>query len=113
MLPSFCNQEIKRIRPGTKEVRGSIIFDWSAEAVTELTIKGCSIQPASTSLSQDGRVLAISEQMTAYLPEGSDVRAGDRIVFEGNTFEINGDPKAWAAPFSRSNIQLNLTRWEG
>lgn len=113
MLPSFCTQEVTRIRPGTKESRGSTIPDWSEDKVTTLTIKGCSVQPASTSLSQDGRVLGISEGWTAYLPEGSDVQAGDRILFDGDTYEINGEPKKWTGAYTRSNIQLNLIRWEG
>jgi heterodisulfide reductase subunit A len=29
MLPSFCTEDVIRIRPGTKEERGSIIPDWS------------------------------------------------------------------------------------
>lgn len=113
MLPSFCTQEVTRIRPGTKESRGSTIPDWSEDKVTTLTIKGCSVQPASTSLSQDGRVLGISEGWTAYLPEGSDVQAGDRILFDGDIYEINGEPKKWTGAYTRSNIQLNLIRWEG
>lgn len=113
MLPTFCRQEITRIRPGTKESRGSTIFDWSSEKVDRLKIGGCSVQPASTTLSEDGRVLGINEQWTAYLPEGSDVRAGDRIEFEGQIYEINGEPKRWTAAAFLSNIQLNLTRWEG
>lgn len=113
MLPSFCTQEITRVRAGEKTERGSVIPDWSESKVNKLKITGCSVQPATTSLSMDGRVLAINEQMTAYLPEGSDVKAGDRIIFNGDVFTINGDPKIWEAPFSRSNIQLNLTRWEG
>lgn len=113
MLPSFCNQSVTRIRAGTTTSRGSVIPDWSESKVSKLVITGCSVQPASTSLSMDGRVLGISEGMTAYLPEGSDVKAGDRIVFNGETFEINGDPKIWDAPFTRSSVQLNLTRWEG
>jgi hypothetical protein len=113
MLPSFCTQEVTRIRPGIKESRGSTIPDWSEDKVTTLTIKGCSVQPASTSLSQDGRVLGISEGWTAYLPEGSDVQAGDRILFDGDTYVINGEPKKWTGAYTRSNIQLNLIRWEG
>lgn len=111
MLPSFCNQEITRVRPGTKNLRGSTVPDWSN--VNKLVIKGCSVQPAAATLSQDGRVLGISEGLTAYLPEGSDVKAGDRILFEGGTYTINGEPKAWTGAFTRSNIQLNLIRWEG
>jgi hypothetical protein len=113
MLPTFCTQEVTRVRPGTRELRGSTLPDWSPDKVTTLTIKGCSVQPASTSLSQDGRVLGISEGWTAYLPEGSDVQAGDRIVFDGDTYEINGEPKKWTGPFTRSHIQLNLIRWGG
>lgn len=113
MLPSFCNQEITRIRPGITDSRGSNIPDWSPEAVDTLKISGCSVQPAATSMTQDGRVLGITEGLTAYLPEGSDVIAGDHILFEGQVYAINGEPKKWAAPFTRSNIQLNLIRWEG
>lgn len=111
MLPSFCKQSIVVVRPGSKQSRGSTIPDWST--ATRRTINGCSVQPASTSLSQDGRVLGITEGWTAYLPEGSDVKAGDRIEFGGETYAINGEPKVWTGAFTRSNIQLNLVRWEG
>lgn len=113
MLPTFCRQTVTRIRPGTKTSRGSTIPDWSPDKVSKLVIEGCSVQPATTSLSQDGRVLGINEQWTAYLPEGSDVKAGDRILFDGETYEINGEPKKWTGAARLSNIQLNLTRWEG
>jgi len=113
MLPSFCTQEITRIRPATKTSRGSAIPDWSADKVTTLVIKGCSIQPAGTSLSEDGRVLGLYEGLTAYLPEGSDVMAGDRILYDGKTYTINGEPKKWTGARMLSNIQLNLVLWEG
>jgi len=113
MLPTFCNQEITRVRPSTKVERGSTIPDWDPEKVSEKTIKGCSIQPAATSATFDGRVLGISEQLTAYLPPDADVQAGDRIVFNGDVYEINGEPKLWTAAASLHNIQLNLSRWEG
>ena len=81
--------------------------------MNKLVIKGCSVQPASTGLSQDGRVLGINEGWTAYIPEGTDVKAGDHIIFDGETYVINGEPKVWTGAFTRSNIQLNLIRWEG
>ena len=112
MLPSFCSQSITIIRPGTKEVRGSIVPDWENTA-QPVVVGGCSVQPASSSLSLDGRVLGISDAWTAYLPEGTDVKAGDHILFDGNTYEISGEPRVWTGAFTRSHIQLNLTRWEG
>ena len=113
MLPTFCTQEIIRIRPSTTTSRGSTIPDWSPDKITTKTIGGCSVQPSTTTLSQDGRVLGISEQWTAYLPEGSDVQAGDRIQFGGKIYTINGEPRVWTGAFSRSHIQLTLTLWEG
>lgn len=111
MLPSFCKQTITRVRPGTTTSRGSTIPDWTK--ATTKDISGCSVQPVSTSLSEDGRVLGISEQLIAYLPEGSDVQAGDRIIFNGDSYTITGEPKVWVGAFNMSNIQLNLSRWEG
>lgn len=111
MLPSFCNDEIVRLRPGTKVERGSTIFDWSNP--NRLLIEGCSVQPTATTLSQDGRVLGTSESMTAYLPEDSDVIAGDRIEYDGEVYTIIGEPKIWKGPLNMSNMQLNLTKWEG
>jgi len=113
MLPSFAKQTIYRIRPGTKTERGSVIPDWSPDKVDRLMITGCSVQPAATSTSLDGRVLGVSESYTAYIPENSDVKAGDHIEFEGDVFAINGEPKHWPGAFNLSHIQLNLVRWEG
>lgn len=111
-LPTWANQSITRLRPGETESRGSTVFDWTAP--DELVISGCSVQPAATGLSQDGRVLGISEGLTVYCPPGSDVRAGDRIVFEDDTYTINGKPKVWASPTGRvSHVQLNIERWSG
>ena len=112
MVANFAKQTVTRIRPGTKTLRGSEMPDWTN--TTSVSISGCSVQPASTSLSQDGRVLGISDAWTAYLPTGADVLAGDKIMFDGNEYAIDGEPRTWVSPTgSRSNIQLNLVRWSG
>ena len=110
---SFCNQSIKIIRPGTKTVRGSEIPDWD-EASEPVTVNNCSVQPVATALSEDGRVLGLSDGLTVYVPSGTDVKAGDHIEVDGETYEINGVPRDWASPTGRvSNIQLNLKRYSG
>lgn len=110
---SFCNQSIKIIRPGTKTVRGSEIPDWD-EASEPVTVNNCSVQPAATTLSEDGRVLGLSDGLTVYVPSGTDVKAGDHIEVDGETYEINGVPRTWTSPTGRvSNIQLNLKRYSG
>ena len=114
MLPSFCRQTVQRIRPTYRSSRGSVIPDWENPDGDPLTIPGCSVQPATTSLSEDGRILGIMDGLTAYLPAGSDVKAGDRIVYEGQVYEINGEPRVWvSATGSRDHILLNLRRYSG
>lgn len=111
-LPAWASDTVTRIRPGTIERRGSVEPDWSH--ATEAQITGCSMQPGGTSLSQDGRVLAISEGYTCYMPPGSDVAAGDRIQFAGLTYSVIGEPRPWTSPSGRvSNLQVQLERWMG
>lgn len=111
MIPSFARQSVTRIRPGVKTVRGSDIPDW--ENATSLVISGCSVQPAATEMSQDGRVLGILDGMTAYLPPGADVQEGDRIVYDGETYVLDGAPRVWEAAFNLSHVQIRLRRWSG
>lgn len=112
MLPSWANDTVTRIRPGQIDRRGSIEPDWSN--ATEKEITGCSVQPGGTSLSQDGRVLAISDGYTCYMPPGSDVIAGDKIRYNGQEFQIIGEPRPWASPTGRvSSLQAQLQRWSG
>ena len=111
-LPSWAADTVTRIRPGTKDSRGSLIPDWTK--ATSLSIAGCSMQPATTSLSQDGRILGISEGYTCFFPPGADVAAGDKIQFDGKDYQIIGEPKVWRSPTGRvSSVQAQLERWSG
>ena len=111
-LPSWANDTITIKRPKKVESRGSLIDDWVH--ATSSNVTGCSMQPASTSLSMDGRVLGVSDGWTCYVPPGTDVKEGDRIVFGSDIFVINGAPRVWTSPTGRvSAIQLNLMRWSG
>ena len=110
-LLSFWTQSITRLRPGTKTERGSTVPDWNNPDA--LVIDGCSVQPASTSLSQDGRVQGITDGLTVYTPAGADILAGDRIQYAGSVYAINGDPLVWPGASRLSHIQLNLVRWRG
>ena len=111
MLPSFARQTVTRIRAGTKTIRGEELPDWS-KATTKM-ISGCSMQPAATDLSQDGRVLGILDGMTCYMPPGSDVQEGDRIEFGGNVYTIDGAPRIWPSAGNLTHMQVNLQRWSG
>lgn len=111
-LPSWFKQGVKRIRPGTKTVRGSDVPDW--DSVSEESITGCSVQPSVTSLSQDGRVLGISDSYTLYMPPDADVQKGDKIMVGSDVFIVSGVPRLWYSPTGGlNNKQVTVERWEG
>ena len=112
MLPSWATDTVTRLRAAVITQRGSEIPDWTNPDSLEIT--GCSMQPAGTTLTQDGRIQGTSDGYTCYLPPGADVLAGDRIQYNGKTYAIIGEPRAWASPTGRvSNTQLQLERWYG
>lgn len=111
MLPSFCNQTVTRIRPTAKTVRGSVVPDW--ENANSKEIHGVSMQPASTSLSTDGRVLGISDRYTLFAPPIADIKAGDRIVFDSKTYEIDGDVRIQPSVLNLDHIEITLRRYNG
>ena len=112
MLPSWFRQTVTRIRPGEKESRGSTIPDW--DSATSMTISGCSVQPSGTTLTQDGRILGISESFTLYMPANADVKEGDRIQYGEDTYVVNGVPRPWVSPTGGlNNLQVTIERWEG
>ena len=114
MLPTFCNQTVLRIRPGTTTSRGQPIPDWSADKVSKEYIEGCSMQPASTTLSEDGRVLGISDLYTLFAPPDADIDAGDRIEFNGKVYEVYGDVRVQPSATGRlDHIQITLRRYHG
>lgn len=111
-LPSWFRQSVRRIRPGVKTVRGASVPDW--DDTESETITGCSVQPSGTTLSQDGRILGISESFTLYLPPGSDVKEGDRIVYGSDTYVVSGVPRPWVSPTGAlDNMQVTIERWAG
>lgn len=111
MLPSFCNQTVTRIRPAAIESRGSIIPDWSQ--ATEKDIGGCSMQPATTSLSQDGRVLGLLDEYTLFAPAEADIQAGDRIRYNGQIYQIDGDVRIQPAALRLEHLEIRLRRHTG
>ena len=113
-LPSWFRQSVTRIRPGTQTIRGATVPDWSQDKISTKNITGCSVQPSGTTLSQDGRILGISESFTLYMPADADVIEGDRIKYGSDTFVVIGVPRPWvSATGALDNKQVTIERWEG
>lgn len=74
--------------------------DWTKEPAS-LAIDACAFDPggSSESFSEPGRQ-PITTKPTVYAPFGSDIKAGDRLVVRGVTYDIDGEPADWHSPFT-------------
>lgn len=109
---SWWNESVSRIRPGTKTVRGATVPDW--DNAKAKTIYHCHVQPSGTSLSQDGRILGISDSLNLYMPSSADVQEGDRVSYGGGTYTVMGVPRNWVSPAGNvTHKQVTLERWSG
>ena len=106
--------EIIRIRPGTKTERGSTVPDWTN--ASRLTIPHCLVQPASTELSQDGRILGVTDGLFPLTSRYLTVVLGCAPVFVlyhilSASVRTDSDPKLSAAASGvviTANILLDL-----
>ena len=101
---------IRRAAEVTAEYGTGTTLDWS-QAVDSDPVAGCSVQPLQNvemTVDRDN----VTTRWTAFVPFGTDVQALDRIVWDGDVYEIDGDPQRW--PFGGlSHIVLTLHRSEG
>lgn len=112
MLPSWCRDAITIERAVLIEKRGTKVRDWSNPDVIE--IDGCSVQERTTARDMDGRTLQITNGAVLYAPIDADIKAGDRVVFNGHRYEIAGNPLNYpGATLRLSHKKIPLTEWSG
>ena len=112
MLPSFCNDSVTVKRATLINQRGTKVPYWDNPQT--FVVNGCSVQPSTSARDFDGRTVQVTEDWTLFAPPGSDIKAGDRIAWEGLTFEIDGAPMPWKSPTGRiSHVWARLKEWRG
>lgn len=80
--------------------------DWDDPVPT--TVEGCSVQPANTSEFTTDRD-SFTTRHVAFLPASTDVRSTDRAIWNGDTYEVDGDVLTWDyGPLS--HLVINLRR---
>jgi hypothetical protein len=68
------------------------VLDWSN--VTATAVNGCSVQPTSApEFTQDRDAVLV--RWVAWVPPDADVRASDRVMFNGATYDVDGEPMRW------------------
>jgi len=110
MLPSFANDTLTVLRPTTAEdAHGEGVANWAT--ASETTVRNCSVQPGPSQEFLASRD-TVSIDYTAFVPPSSDVRATDRIRYEGDTYTVVGQPLKWNSPLgSLSHLVIAMRRY--
>lgn len=109
---SFFRDTVTRLRAPIESKNGSDYFDWTQ--ATELVITNVQVTAQSTSRDFEGRVLNVSDRRTLRAAYDADIKAGDRIVWQGETYEVEGEVFHTKSPSGRvSSTRCTLVRWDG
>ena len=87
-------------------------YDWAHAQDT--TVSNVQVTAQSTARDFEGRVLNISDRRTLRAPFDADVQAGDRVIWNGETYEIEGEVFHTKSPTGRvSSTRCTLVRFKG
>lgn len=101
---------VKRARLRMKN--GMETFDWSDPEV--ITLTNVQVTAKATGRDFEGRVLETNDSRTLRAMYDADIRAGDRVEWNGETYEVDGEVFHTKSPTGRvSSTRCTLTRWEG
>jgi hypothetical protein len=86
---------VLRAPEGSDNPYGNQDRDW--DAATEIQVTGCSVQPVQGDEVTVGRDTVVS-RWRFYAPDGTDILASDRVRFEGDVYEVDGEVQRWDFP---------------
>ena len=106
---SFMRDSVTRQRATSTTKNGCEVLDWSNPATA--TITGVQVTAQATSRDFEGRVEQVSDRRTLRAPFNADIQAGDRVVWNGNTYEVEGEVFHTKSPTGRvSSTRCTLVR---
>jgi hypothetical protein len=96
------------VRPGSRpaDYGNGTEPDWTN--VTAAEVPGCSVQPTPAPLDTVDRD-SWQTRWTVWAPVSTDVRATDRVLWNGDTYDVDGDPQRWQFG-ALSHVVINLRR---
>lgn len=109
---SFFRDSVTIIRAPIAKKNGQEYRDW--ENAEESTLERVQVTAAGTSRDFAGRVESITDARTLRASYDADIREGDRVVYDGRLYEVNGEVYHTKSPTGRaSSTRCTLTRWKG
>ena len=109
---SFWRDTVTRIRGTVRTKNGAQYVDWNEP--DELIITNVQVVAQPTTRDFDGRILNISDRRTLRAAYDADVQAGDRIRWQDNLYEVEGEVFHTISPTGNaSSTRCSLVRWQG
>ncbi|MDR1447683.1 MAG: hypothetical protein LBI63_01785 [Candidatus Ancillula sp.] len=111
MLPKFCNDTIKILRPSLIDERGKLVPDY--ENTLEIEVTGCFVDTTTSSVDNQGR-MQTQVNTTLYAPVDTVFNVFDKVKFGEDTYTLNSDSiKKHGATNRLDHTQVNLIIQEG
>lgn len=79
----------------TQDDYGNDVRNW--DAASSATVGGCSVQPVTGEEVTVGRDTIVS-RWQLFAPDGTDLTATDRVEWDGDAYEVDGEVQRWAFP---------------
>lgn len=79
----------------TEDSYGNPVRNWGA--ASQSAVSGCSVQPVEGDEQTVGRNTVVS-RWRLYAPPSTDLLASDRVVYDGDTYEVDGEVQRWDFP---------------
>lgn len=108
----FMKDTVTVLRAPFITKNGMQAFDWPN--ATEIVLKRVQVMPQPTSRVFEGRVEQVTDRRTLRAPYDADIQAGDRVIWHGETYEIDGEVFHTKSPTGRvSSTRCTLVKWSG
>ena len=109
---SFFRDTVTVLRAPVLTKNGGQYRDWNNAA--QSTINRVQVTARAPSQEFAGRLLNLSDARTLRANYDADIREGDRVVYDGNVYEVTGEVFHTKSPTGRaSSTRCTLTRWTG
>ena len=109
---SFMTDSATVIRAPLTNVNGAQVRNWPGASTH--TLSRIQITAQSTSRDFEGRVTQVTDRRTLRAPYDADIQPGDRVLWNGEKYEVDGEVFHTKSPTGRvSSTRCTLVRWEG
>jgi hypothetical protein len=78
-----------------EDAYGNAERNWAT--ATSVTVTGCSMQPVTGQEQTVGQDTIVS-RWQLFAPDGTDLLATDRVEFNGDAYEVDGEVQRWGFP---------------